>query len=129
MLDTNIVSNAVHNPHGPVQKRIGEAGSRLTISVIVAAELRYGVERRPSARLAGRVEEMLEALDVLSLPVGAAVHYARLRTTLDRLGQPIGPNDLLIAAHALSLGATLVTDNVREFARAHGLIVENWLRT
>jgi tRNA(fMet)-specific endonuclease VapC len=92
--------------------------------------LRVAVRRRTqgSAQLNRRIEELLGVLLVLPLPIEVDRHYATMRAELDRRGQPIGPNDLLIAAHALALDATLVTDNVREFSRVEGLAVENWLR-
>lgn len=71
---------------------------------------------------------MLGALDVLSLEPPADAHYGELRARLEQAGQPIGPNDLLIAAQALALGCTVVTDNEREFSRVNGLPLENWLR-
>lgn len=129
MLDTNIVSHAIKDPHGPVQQRIKAGSSDLAISVIVAAELRYGAERRRSARLTDRVTTLLRIVNVLPLPVGTDEQYGRMRAGLERIGKPIGLHDLLIAAHALALGATLVTDNVREFGRVEGLVVENWLRS
>lgn len=128
MLDTNIVSQAIRDPHGSVQRRIVESSGEIAVSVVVAAELRYGAERKQSARLATRVEELFGMVSVVPLPVGADHHYARIRAALDRVGKSIGPNDLLIVAHAIALGAALVTDNVREFSRVDGLAVENWLR-
>jgi tRNA(fMet)-specific endonuclease VapC len=73
------------------------------------------------------MENMLAAIEVLPLEAEAQRHYADIRLRLERSGQPIGPNDLLIAAHARSLGLTLVTDNTGEFSRVPGLSVENWL--
>lgn len=71
---------------------------------------------------------MLELLPTLLMGDDADIHYGRLRADLERRGTPIGANDMLIAAHALSLGATLVTDNVREFERVKDLAIVNWLR-
>jgi len=84
--------------------------------------------RRKSTRLAARLATVLEALEVLPLESPVDVVYGALRTELETAGTPIGANDLLIAAHALALGHTLVTENVREFSRVKGLAVENWLR-
>lgn len=129
MLDTNVVSDLLSNPHGPIQTRVDQVDpNSLSISIIVAAELRFGVAKKRSARLAARVEEVLTNLPVLPFEEDADAHYAHMRADLERRGLPIGNNDLLIAAHALSLGATLVSDNVGEFARVKGLTVENWLR-
>ncbi|MEK7342245.1 MAG: type II toxin-antitoxin system VapC family toxin [Pseudomonadota bacterium] len=129
LLDTNILSDLVRNPQGPIADRIAEVGEvEVATSIIVAAELRYGAERRGSARLTAQLEAVLDLLPVLPLGDDADAHYGRLRADLERRGTPIGANDMLIAAHALALGATLVTDNMREFERVQGLSIVNWLR-
>ena len=128
LLDTNIVSDLLVHPAGAVAGHIARVGEEaIGTSIIVACELRFGAAKKRSARLAARVEEMLARLAVL--PLGDAVdrRYAELRSRLERRGTPIGPNDMLIAAHALAVRRTLVTDNVREFERVAGLRVENWL--
>ena len=127
LLDTNVVSQLVRRPDGEVARRIAalEPGS-VAISVIVAAELRYGAQRRGSARLTKQLEEVLSALDVLPLEEPADRHYGEIRSNLERRGQPIGRNDLLIAAHARAMGVTLVTNNVGEFRRVPDLTVEDW---
>jgi tRNA(fMet)-specific endonuclease VapC len=102
-----------------------ETGS-IAISVIVAAELRYGAARRNSARLTRQLEAVLSAIETLPLAAPADRHYGSIRSALERIGQPIGHNDLLIAAHALALDTALVTNNVREFDRVPGLTVERW---
>jgi tRNA(fMet)-specific endonuclease VapC len=129
LLDTNIISDQVRNPQGRVAKhvrRVGEAA--ICTSIIVTAELRYGTTKKSSARLTAQLEEALGAMDVLPLEEPADRIYGRLRTQLEQAGQPNGGNDLLIAAHAVSLGCTWVTDNDREFARIDNLPRENWLR-
>jgi tRNA(fMet)-specific endonuclease VapC len=129
LLDTHIVSSLVRDPHGLVTRRIAEVGEkRVCTSVIVAAELRYGAVKRGSSRLTAQLEAVLGALDVLPLEPPADVAYGELRVRLEQAGQPIGPNDLLIAAQAMALGGTIVTDNEREFSRVEGLRVESWLR-
>ena len=127
MLDTNVVSGIVRDPGGAVARRAAahEPGS-IAISVIVAAELRYGAERRGSARLTRQLEAVLSAIETLPLAEPADRHYGAIRTALERIGRPIGHNDLLIAAHARALKATLVTYNSREFGRVPGLTVEQW---
>jgi tRNA(fMet)-specific endonuclease VapC len=128
LLDTNIVSALLRQPRGPVAERIARLGEdAVCISIIVAAELRYGAAKSGSAQLVARIETLLSALEVLPLEAPADRRYAELRDHLTRQGSLIGPNDLLIAAHALAVGLTLVTDNVREFARVPSLPVENWL--
>lgn len=96
-------------------------------SLVVSCELRYGAIKKKSPQLMERVETALQSLEVLPLEKDADRHYAEIRSELDRLGTPIGPNDLLIAAHARALDLILVTDNVEEFARVPGLSIENWL--
>ena len=129
LLDTNIVADLVRNPQGRVAERVREVGeTAVCTSIIVAAELRYGAAKKGSPRLAAQVEAVLGALDVLPFEAPADAAYGRLRARLERAGQPIGANDLLIAAHALALGHALVTANEREFARIEDLRSENWLR-
>ena len=129
LLDTNVVSALVRDPRGPVTARITEVGeTNVCTTVIVAAELSYGAAKKGSRRLADQLEAVLTALDVLPLEPPVDTTYGELRARLERAGRPIGGNDLLIAAHALTLEHTLVTANEREFARVTGLGVENWLR-
>jgi tRNA(fMet)-specific endonuclease VapC len=128
LLDTNIVSDLVRNPQGRVTQRIREVGdTRVCTSIIVAAELRYGAAKARSPRLTAQLEAVLGALEVLSFEAPADASYGLLRARLEQAGQPIGGNDLLIAAQAISLRHTLVTDNEREFARIEELPRENWL--
>jgi len=93
----------------------------------VAAELRYGCARKGSPQLLRRVEEFLAEVPVLPFDVPADSEYGGIRVELEAAGRPIGSNDLLIAAHARALAATVVTANVDEFRRVRGLNVENWL--
>lgn len=129
LLDTNIVSDLVRHPHGKVFDRISEVGeAEVCTSIIVAAELRYGATKKNSSRLTSQLEAVLSAIEVLALETPVDAVYGGIRTALERTGQPIGANDLLIAAHALALDLTVVTDNEREFIRVDNLRVENWLR-
>lgn len=129
LLDTNIVSDLVRNPHGRVADHIRKLGeAQICTSIIVAAELRYGAATKQSPRLTTQLEAVLGALDVLPFETPADTAYGALRTRLEQAGTPIGGNDLLIAAQVLTLGYTIVTDNEREFARIDGLPRENWLR-
>ncbi len=128
MLDTNIISDLVRNPQGAVFDKIAEiGGDAVCISIITAAELRYGCAKRGSAKLLQQVEAILNALEILPLDVPTDTEYGRIRAELEAAGKPIGPNDLLIAAHAYALGAVLVTANLAEFSRVRGIKVENWL--
>ncbi len=129
LLDTNVVSDLVPNPQGRIARRIREVGeAEVRTSIIVAAELRYGATNRGSARLAAQLGAVLGMLAVLPFEAPADATYGSLRTRLEQAGRPIGGNDLLIAAHAIATGHTLVTDNVQEFGRITELSVENWLR-
>ncbi|MEH6952969.1 type II toxin-antitoxin system VapC family toxin (plasmid) [Nitrobacter sp. NHB1] len=128
MLDTNIVSDLIRNPAGRVAGHLASVGDNgLAVSIITAAELRFGAAKSRSAKLLSRVEAALLALAVLPFDVPADAEYAGIRAELEAAGQTIGPNDLLIAAHAYSLGTIMVTANVGEFSRIRGLKVENWL--
>jgi tRNA(fMet)-specific endonuclease VapC len=127
MLDTNIVSEIIRNPAGRAAQRVRDAAEQVCISVIVAAELRYGCVRQGSRQLTHRVEAFLAEVPVLAFDVPADGAYGEIRAELEAAGRPIGGNDLLIAAHASALAATVVTANVGEFRRVRGLKVENWL--
>ena len=128
LLDTNIVSDLVRNPHGRITQHIQKVGeAQVCTSIIVAAELRYGSTKKGSSRLAAQLAVVLGALEVLPFAAPADVTYGLLRARLEQIGKPIGGNDLLIAAQAVSLHLVLVTDNEREFARVDGLSCENWL--
>lgn len=128
LLDTNIVSDLMRNPEGRVPPHIARVGEgAIALSIVTAAELRYGAARSRSPRLQSRVAAILRLLPILPLEPPADAVYATLRTALEAAGTPIGPNDLLIAAQSLALGATLVTANLREFQRVPGLPLENWL--
>ncbi len=89
-----------------------EGGSSVCPSIIVAAEIKYGVARSGSKQLAIRVDAALCATEVLPFDIPADKEYEKVRAALDQKGELIGPNDLLIAAHAFSLGLTLATENV-----------------
>lgn len=128
LLDTNIISDLVRNPSGSTTRRIEQIDpGDLCTSIIVAAELRYGCAKKGSAKLLSRVESVLAFVPVLPLDIPADDEYGGIRAELEAAGQIIGMNDLLIAAHAYTLKATLVTNNTREFGRIRGLTVENWL--
>jgi tRNA(fMet)-specific endonuclease VapC len=129
LLDTNIVSDLVCHPQGKIAEHIRTVGEEhVCTSIIVAAELRYGAAKKGSKRLTTQLEAVLDVLDILPLEAPADAVYGSIRTQLERKGQPIGGNDLLIAAQALSLDYTVVTDNEAEFARVESLRYENWLR-
>lgn len=128
LLDTNIISDLIRNPSGAAAHRIEAVGAKaVCTSIIVAAELRYGCAKKGSPKLLARVQSVLETIPVLALDIPADAQYGGIRAELEAAGQPIGANDLLIAAHACALGLTLVTNNTREFGRIRGLKIDNWL--
>ena len=126
MLDTNIVSALMRDPGGVVAEHIKALATPVSISIVVAAELRYGAARKGSQRLTDAVERLLSAIEVTPFAAPADLIYGSLRHHMERKGQPMGANDLLIAAHALTLGRGLATDD-QAFLRVPGLHVENWL--
>jgi tRNA(fMet)-specific endonuclease VapC len=130
LLDTNIVSRLVRRPdEKDLLDRISEVGeSRVCTSIVVAAELRYGAEKKKSPRLSAQLHAVLRAMEIVPFEVPADITYGQIRARLEYLRTPIGANDLLIAAQVITLGYTLVTDNEREFGRVAGLKCENWLR-
>lgn len=128
MLDTNIISDLIRYPRGKAAARIAKVGEdNVCTSIIVAAELRYGCEKSGSKRLRDAVEDLLGEIEVLPFEVPADAEYGTIRSGLEAVGKPIGSNDLLIAAHAHAIQATVVTANASEFKRVRGLKVENWL--
>ena len=128
LLDTNIVSDLVRNPHGRITQRIRKVGeAQVCTSIIVAAELHYGSAKKGSPRLAAQLDAVLGVLEILPFDAPADRTYGALRARLEQTGKLIAANDLLIAAQAIALGHVLVTDNEREFARVDGLRYENWL--
>jgi len=128
MLDTNILSDLIRNPQGRAARRIAKVGeTSVCTSIIVAAELRYGCAKSGSTKLRKAVEDLLGEIDVLPFEAPADANYGAIRASLEAAGTPIGGNDLLIAAHAKTLGATIVTANTQEFRRVRDVRVENWL--
>ena len=128
LLDTNVVSDLVRHPQGRTAAKIAELGEdAVATSIIVAAELRYGAAKKRSARLASQLETVLGAIEVIPFEAPADTTYGNARVALEAAGTPIGGNDLLIAAQALTLDMVVVTNNEREFQRVVGLKIENWL--
>jgi len=128
LLDTNILSHLVKEPSGIVNGRIAAVGeTAVCTSIVVACELRFGAAKKGSERLTFQLETILSAVTILPLEEPVDHHYAEIRNYLHDIGQPIGHNDLLIAAHAKSLDLIMVTHNERDFSRVPGLTSENWL--
>lgn len=128
LLDTNIISALARAPQGPIAAIMHEKmPAMFYTSIVVAAEIEFGLAKGVSDRLRRQVLMILTRLEILPLGEPVHQHYGQIRSHLMRLGQPIGPNDLFIAAHARALDLVLVTDNVREFQRVPDLRLENWL--
>ena len=126
LLDTDSVSYALRG-HGDVGVRIQACNpSDLRISAITLAELRYGADRKGSKKLHRLIDTFAAAIEVVSFDEVAAAEFGRIGSILAERGTPIGEFDVLIAAHAVSLRCTLVTNSVRHFSRVPGLSVENW---
>jgi len=129
MLDTNAASEALRG-HPAFDARLQAVPpGQWCISAVTCSEIRYGVTKRPEAvRLHRLVDEFLRIVPILAWDAKAAHRHGALRADLKARGTPIGDFDEMIAAHALALGAVVVTDNTRHFARVPGLVIENWLR-
>ena len=126
LLDTDSVSYALRG-QGDVGVRIRACNpSDLRISALTLAELRYGADRKGSRKLHGLIDTFAAAIEVVPFDEVAAAEFGRIGSMLAERGTPIGEFDVLIAAHAVSLRCTLVTNNVRHFSRVPGLSVENW---
>ncbi len=127
LLDTNICIYAIKNrPVQVIERLRAHEAEGLGISSISVAELFFGAAKSGSARNLAALRHFLEPLEIADFGVPAAEIYGDARLALERAGTPIGPLDTQIAAHALALGAVLVTNNTREFERVPGLVVENW---
>ncbi|MDD4886480.1 MAG: tRNA(fMet)-specific endonuclease VapC [Thiomonas sp.] len=127
LLDTDIVIHVIKRRLLEVLAAFNADAARMAISVITLAELRHGAEKssRPADNLAV-VEDFVSRLEVLPYTAKAAQHCGQIRAALERAGEPIGVNDLHIAAHARSEGLTLVTNHAGEFRRVPALQIENW---
>ncbi len=129
LLDTNIcIYIAKHNPPAVRARFEKISAAALAMSVVTLGELQHGAEKSQARDKALAVLQQLQkAIAVMPLTATAGLHYGQIRSALERSGQPIGNNDLWIAAHARAEGWTLVTNNEREFRRVPGLAVENWV--
>lgn len=128
LLDTNIISHLIRSPQGTILERLESIlPATACTSIVVSAEIHFGLKQKASDKLTRQAGQILSVLDILPLESPMDEHYGDIRAHLHQIGQPIGSNDLLIAAHARSLGLILVTDNIREFSRVPDLSVDNWL--
>ena len=129
LLDTNICIYLLNSRSASLQDKVMAAGE-LAISSVTYAELCYGIENGSKKRAAecwSQLRLFKRLVQVLPIGEEVAVRYGKVRAELKRRGELIGANDLFIAAHALSLGVVLVSNNEREFRRVRGLEVENWV--
>jgi len=129
-LDTNICIYIINQRSAaPVRALRARAKETVAISAITVAELEHGIAKSDAAeRNRVALQHFLAPLEIAPFDAAAAQCYGEIRAHLERRGTPIGPNDLFIAAHAISTGATLVTNNTSEFSRVPGLSVENWTK-
>jgi len=128
MLDTNICSFIIRNKPKSIKEKLKkvEENNIIALSSIVVSELIYGATKKESPKLMKIVTSFIDNFIVYDYSKVSAQFYGNIRTDLEKKGKIIGANDLLIASHALTLGATLVTNNTREFKRIEGLILEDW---
>jgi tRNA(fMet)-specific endonuclease VapC len=126
MLDTDTVSFALR-AIGAVGDRLAkQKRSELCVSTVTVAELRFGASKRGSRKIHRAIDGFLSGVDALPFDAAAAKRFGIIAAALSDAGEPIGQMDTLIAAHALSAGAVLVTNNERHFSKVVGLRVENW---
>jgi tRNA(fMet)-specific endonuclease VapC len=126
MLDTDICSYIIKRRPESLADKFEERAETLCVSVMTAAELRFGAEKLGRAALVELVEAFLERPAILDWTAEVTFHYARVRSAIEGVGKPIGNMDLLIAAHAVSQRLTLVTNNIKHFSHVPDLKVEIW---
>ena len=129
MLDTDTCSYIIRERPASVLERFRQLTmEQLCISVVTYAELLYGVERSSSKRINRPiVDDFVRHLDVIAWDEAAAEQYGKIRADLEARGEPIGAMDMMIAAHAKSIKAVLITNNQKHFARIKRLMIENWV--
>jgi len=130
LLDTNVWVDYLTGRYPAVLRRIhGSSPQDLCLSSVVMGELRFGAEKSDKRAQNHRfLDTITREVHCVDFDLAAASAYGRLRAALEKRGRAIGPYDMMIAAHALSLSLILVTDNVQEFKRVRQLTVENWRR-
>lgn len=128
MLDTNIVIYTIKNRPEHIRVLFNQRSDQICISAITLGELIFGAEHSQQVeRNLADIEAMTAQLQVLPFESKSAYHFGRIRSDLYRKGKPIGAYDMMIAGHARSLGLVLVTNNIKEFSRVPGLLLENWV--
>jgi len=128
LLDTNIVIYTMKRRPQQVKRRFQQHDGQMCISAVTLGELVFGAEhsQQVEQNLAD-IEALVARLEVLPFDSKGAHHFGQIRAALYAMGQPIGPYDMMIAGHARAYGLILVTNNVNEFARVPGLLIENWI--
>jgi len=128
LLDTNIIAYLIKNKDLSLFEKFEEVSKkdRIGISSITYTEIYFGLEKKNSETLKIKVLTFLDIFEIFPFDERSAIEYGKIRAVLEKTGNLIGALDMLIAAHAKSLGAVLITNNEREFRKVHGLIVENW---
>lgn len=128
LLDTNILIDAIKNRPASLRERFTRCHGQMAMSSVSLLELVCGAEKSAAPdRNLRDIEGLTARMDVLPFDAAAATHAGRIRAELARAGTPIGPYDQMIAGHARGLGLTLVSNNLREFERVQGLLMENWV--
>jgi len=127
LLHTNIVAFHIRRSSPALRRRLHRTpAADLALSVVTEMEIRYGLARNPSLRIAPQIEEFLDGITILPLTSEVARVYSATRALLDKAGTPVGPLDLMIGSHALSIGATLLTNDLAELRRIPALRCEDW---
>jgi tRNA(fMet)-specific endonuclease VapC len=128
MLDTNICSYIIRNKPQSIKEKLQEVEQNHTVALssIVVSELLYGATKKDNPKLMRIISAFIDNFIIYDYSKISAQSYGNIRTDLEKKGKIIGANDLLIASHALSIGAILVTNNTREFERVEGLVLEDW---
>ena len=126
MLDTDTVSFALRGKGNVVERLLEKAPSELCISAVTLAELRYGADHRRSKKLHALIDTFVRSVSVVPFDASAAAAFGVLAAELTGAGTPIGQLDTMIAAHALSLGAILVTNNTKHYSKVPNLRIANW---
>ena len=129
LLDTNVVIYAIKNRPQSLRRKFNQLQGQMAVSAVTWGELIYGVERsaQPERNLAD-IESLGARIEVLPFDQIAANHFGQIRAELYRIDRPIGPYDMMIAGQARARGLVLVSNNVKEFKRVSGLMLENWVR-
>ena len=128
MLDTNIIIYTINNRPDRIRSMFKQHEDQICISTVTLGELVFGAEHSKQVeRNLADIEAMTARLEVLPYENKAAYQFGQIRAELYRTGQPIGPYDMMIAGHARATGLILVTNNIKEFTRAPGLVLENWV--